>query len=723
VAPNYNCGEYSDDRVFLNQDHQFSFTTRGSLDNASSSLVLHYTFDNNTLDHSDADGSFQDASVVGNVNHAEGRNTASQGAYQFHDNGYLNVSSVSLNSNPFSVCLWALPESFEEFRMDLLNTGNSGLKLGYQENGGKIFFNNNIVPTNNQYGLMEWSHLCVTYDGSNKLELYANGEALKNVQESITLGTFSLQIGASYDGSNNWNGRVDDFKLFDRKLEGDEIFDLYFEEDRKLEGFFPLAGNALDHSGHQRNGDPGSITGSNGWSGTSGSAVKFSEGTGDDIVVSLNASLNTPHFTYIAWGYPEVTVESRTAYKPLISTAKMDKTSLSQLGGFAAPEFDTCAWSSKTEDKVKLSSTDNLSRNSGDGLADLSTSLNVNLATGHGIKINSIKDNSDNRTYNDNNPFETVQFGKLYLIHKVSDSEIKLIEPSNLNKAELSSTQYGSLEIDFQVCDQIKISLKGNSENSNIVLEGEGDQKSSSFEGWFVEHHRSDKEGGVHYQRFREFYSDNTTNKFDCYDTYLLNPGDQCPVVKNLDDGTNKQDTVDYKAWQQLAVRGDGQDLSLFRNAEIQASTTSRNTNLRYHDNLTIGAINSDYQYKGRIDDVRLYSRPLTDREIKTLYAVVDIHAPVPGDSGKLIFSGNTLSWSKAFDDINDNSSLKYRVVKNTEDRIQVVETAMRNGVVLCNWDNCSGLSLQNLNESAFYNVLVKDNAGNINSYQKIKKN
>ena len=98
----------------------------------------------------------------------------------------------------------------------------------------------------------------------------------------------------------------------------------------------------------------------------------------------------------------------------------------------------------------------------------------------------------------------------------------------------------------------------------------------------------------------------------------------------------------------------------------------------------------------------------------------MDIHAPVPGDSGKLTFSGNTLSWFEALDDISDN--LKYRVVKNSEDRIHVVETAMRNGEVLCNWDNCSELSLENLSEPAYYNVLVKDNAGNINSYQSIRK-
>ena len=100
----------------------------------------------------------------------------------------------------------------------------------------------------------------------------------------------------------------------------------------------------------------------------------------------------------------------------------------------------------------------------------------------------------------------------------------------------------------------------------------------------------------------------------------------------------------------------------------------------------------------------------------------MDIHAPVPGDSGKLNFSGTTLSWSEALDDISDNYSLKYRVVKNSEDRIHVVETAMRNGVELCNWDNCSGLSLENLSEPAYYNVLVKDKAGNINSYQSIRK-
>ncbi|MEE3120998.1 MAG: hypothetical protein VX399_00280, partial [SAR324 cluster bacterium] len=104
-------------------------------------------------------------------------------------------------------------------------------------------------------------------------------------------------------------------------------------------------------------------------------------------------------------------------------------------------------------------------------------------------------------------------------------------------------------------------------------------------------------------------------------------------------------------------------------------------------------------------------------------YNVIDLHAPIPGNYGILSFTGDTLSWSGAIDDSSDNSSIKYLVVKNSEDRIQSAKTAMRNGEVLCGWDNCSGLSLQNLNESAFYNVLVKDNAGNINSYQKIKKN
>ena len=230
---------------------------------------------------------------------------------------------------------------------------------------------------------------------------------------------------------------------------------------------------------------------------------------------------------------------------------------------------------------MTVKSDDSMNKN-GDGQNDFFDYLSGNITTGNGLKITSIKNHSDNKTYGSNASFEAFQFGKMYLIHKVSDSKINLIETSTLNKVELSSKEYGSLEIEFQVCDEIKISLKGNSENSNIVLEGGGGQKTSSFEGWFLEHHRSDKEGGVHYQRFREFYTDNATSKFDCYDTYLLNQENHCPAVKNLDDETSQRNTVDYKAWQQVAVRGDGQELSLFRNAEVQTSTTSRNTNLRY---------------------------------------------------------------------------------------------------------------------------------------------
>ncbi|MDP6090441.1 MAG: Ig-like domain-containing protein, partial [SAR324 cluster bacterium] len=726
TAPYYNCGEYSDDRVFLKNDHQFSFTTRGNLDNASSGLVLHYTLDNNTLDHSDADGSFQDLDNT-SLASVEGRDNESHGAYLFNSSGFLDLPVGSIPSGSFSICLWSYNGNYPSTKSTLFSMGSSGvgssLSLGYTSSGKPFidYGNDSLITLNVNYGILKWTHLCLIRN-NNLLNFYADGgNVLSSDNLSLSLGATSFRIGQKFDGTNVWNGRIDDFKLYDRSLESDEVFDLYFEESRNLEGFFPLAGDAKDHSGNNRDGTSGRFTSSSGWDGTSGNALQFDNTTNDDIEVPLLSSLHTPDFTLISWGFPETTATNRTKYKPLLSTAKMEKHSMSSLGGFEASGFNTCTWSSKTEDNVTLSSEDGFSRSAGGGLTNLTTSLSGNLDTGHGIKINSIKNNKDNSTYS--NSFESVRFGSVYLVHKVDDSKIKFIDPSNLNASELSNVSYQSLEIGFQVCDNVKISLLGNAENINITLADAEGQKTGSFQGWFLEHHRSDKEDGLHYQRYREFHTDNSSNKFDCYDTYLLKPEDHCPAITNLDDETTKRDTVDYKAWQQLAVRGDGQDLSLFRNAEIQASTTSRNTNLRYHDNLTIGAINSDYQYKGRIDDVRLYSRPLTDREIKTLYAVVDIHAPVPGDSGKLIFSGNTLSWSKAFDDINDNSSLKYRVVKNTEDRIQVVETAMRNGVVLCNWDNCSGLSLQNLNESAFYNVLVKDNAGNINSYQKIKKN
>ena len=94
---------------------------------------------------------------------------------------------------------------------------------------------------------------------------------------------------------------------------------------------------------------------------------------------------------------------------------------------------------------------------------------------------------------------------------------------------------------------------------------------------------------------------------------------------------------------------------------------------------------------QGSIDDVRIYDRALSDNEISALYSVADKHPPLPGNSGTLAASnvsssGLTLTWTKATDDITDNASLQYKVVRADSDRIRIPETAERNGTLVQNW-------------------------------------
>ncbi len=154
-----------------------------------------------------------------------------------------------------------------------------------------------------------------------------------------------------------------------------------------------------------------------------------------------------------------------------------------------------------------------------------------------------------------------------------------------------------------------------------------------------------------------------------------------------------------------------------------------------------LGKINN--YWDGTIDEVKIYDRALNQSEIfdlfysnrslnteelRTLSKVYDAVAPVPGDNGSLNISnlGTTslgLSWTKASDNHTDNSSLQYRVVQSSSDRIANAETALRNGTTVLDWStNIDNASITSLNDNTtyYFNVIVRDNVGNLGTYQSI---
>ena len=76
--------------------------------------------------------------------------------------------------------------------------------------------------------------------------------------------------------------------------------------------------------------------------------------------------------------------------------------------------------------------------------------------------------------------------------------------------------------------------------------------------------------------------------------------------------------------------------------------------------------------YKGLIDDVRIYSRVISDDEIDTIYNLSDSEPPIPGGGLAFPTSGSCsggLTWNKAEDDQTGQSELLYKVVKNRTNR------------------------------------------------------
>ena len=123
----------------------------------------------------------------------------------------------------------------------------------------------------------------------------------------------------------------------------------------------------------------------------------------------------------------------------------------------------------------------------------------------------------------------------------------------------------------------------------------------------------------------------------------------------------------------------------------------------------------NDFYYRGLMDEVRVYTRALSEDEIDTIYNIEDTEPPVPGG-----MQNNDLKWNFAKDDHSEPSELKYLVVKHTDDRITTPETALRNGTILMDWTYTNTHTVSG--SGFFVTVLVKDKAGNISSYGVISK-
>ena len=283
--------------------YQFSFTTS---DNTTRGLIAHYPFNNNVLDHSNVDLSWNDGSIS-SVTSDTGKDDESNGSYRFVGSTSSNIkinhhSNLSFTDN-FTISMWIYPDGISqsnliqkdgEYKISIDNTGyfNSTLNLS----------DLNLQASSCKIDDKEWGHLVFTYEKGNGGKIYWNNKFCdqKNFSGPLLGNTTNdLYIGT------NFKGLIDEVKIFNILLETGEIRELYVDTGRKLGGYYPLGmhqGN--DFSGK---GNDGTVRSSptlvQNYRNITNRATNF-DGIDDFIEVPFNSNLNGEKFTVIFWIKP-----------------------------------------------------------------------------------------------------------------------------------------------------------------------------------------------------------------------------------------------------------------------------------------------------------------------------------------------------------------------------------------------------------------------------------
>lgn len=203
-------------------------------------LVLHYTFDDASLDDAIANNDIENNTGVLTC---EDRFGNSDYAREFNNNYLLTPSALVLPSitDQVSISVWIKP-NVSELNSPIsciFNPGYWGLYLNKFSSNGTLLgmldgsSNNNsasdessVIPSN------QWIHVVLS-NASNNTTLYVNNVLQSSYSEifSFTNNLYALYIGArGYSTAipvDFFNGQIDDFRIYSRALTPSDINELF----------------------------------------------------------------------------------------------------------------------------------------------------------------------------------------------------------------------------------------------------------------------------------------------------------------------------------------------------------------------------------------------------------------------------------------------------------------------------------------------------------------
>lgn len=200
---------------------------------ADEGLLAHYRFNYNFKDSSKAlvnDGIGM-ASGFSSSDKMEGSHALWQSS-----TGWVNVNSLAddlAGSTEFTICGWVKRSNSNDLRCIFgINTSSGSNRLMITSRNGKLqVYDVNQWEADTGINVLDntWHHIAYTRNGSTGT-LFIDGESVKTHSVNYShSATDQLSIGQEFDGSScsdYFQGKMDDFRIYNRALTEDEIQDV-----------------------------------------------------------------------------------------------------------------------------------------------------------------------------------------------------------------------------------------------------------------------------------------------------------------------------------------------------------------------------------------------------------------------------------------------------------------------------------------------------------------
>ena len=211
--------------------------TSSALLGQTDSLIAYYPFNGNC---NDTMGNHNGTTSLNGISYTTGINNASNSAIKITElnDGYVNLGNDSAlqfkNEGQYTLSLWVKMSTSSSYRAILVKaseydhwdygiTANSGLP--YTGKGLMDLYASSYINDG------EWHHLVASYDNGHH-KLYVNGVLeVDQPNKSINESSGNLILGVKGDAfSNNYDGDVDELKIFNKALDITDIVNLYSEK-------------------------------------------------------------------------------------------------------------------------------------------------------------------------------------------------------------------------------------------------------------------------------------------------------------------------------------------------------------------------------------------------------------------------------------------------------------------------------------------------------------